>query len=359
MNSSGTNDTEQALILKGATYDLSPLNIIVALHVIIHNTIIFLDYFKDRTKLVPALFMGIALADLLTAQGLLVISVISVLVYSGGVVEENILYKSIYYYMSTALPGFSASRYLNLVMSVTLTVHVVDPFRRLNTSFLKRFSLAIIVLVTFLHILDTVLFIIIDWRYNITATDSLAYFHLCEEFEFPGVITTILVPCIKQQMDTAQCVYEKHEHLHQFPFSDPLLMIPIVIFGVLPFITLFCMIIQLVYLQRGSALLPQERKHASNTIMMNSILFFICHTTYLTAVSVWKLILRYHFPSTVALIKWSLLLGFMEFTLPLLYAAVFPVILIWRKEELRRRYVGRVGRILSCWRREDNVTDED
>ena len=101
MNSSGTNDTEQALILKGATYDLSPLNIIVALHVIIHNTIIFLDYFKDRTKLVPALFMGIALADLLTAQGLLVISVISVLVYSGGVVEENVLYKSLYYYMST------------------------------------------------------------------------------------------------------------------------------------------------------------------------------------------------------------------------------------------------------------------
>ena len=48
-----------------------PLSILV----IFHNTLIILDYFKDRTKFVPCLFMAIALSDILYAQGQLVISV--------------------------------------------------------------------------------------------------------------------------------------------------------------------------------------------------------------------------------------------------------------------------------------------
>ena len=131
------NDSEVVLVLKGATYDISPLNTILAIHVIIHNTIIIVDYYKDRARLTSTLFMGIALSDILTAQGLLIISGISILVYI-GLLDENVLYSSFHYYTITGLPGLSSSRLLNLFMSVSLTVHIVDPFRRLNTVLFKE-----------------------------------------------------------------------------------------------------------------------------------------------------------------------------------------------------------------------------
>ena len=74
------------------------------LDIIVQNTVIILYYYKDRAKLVEGLFMGIALADILNAQGQIVLSVISILVYT-GVVDKSVIYKSLYYYMVTALPG--------------------------------------------------------------------------------------------------------------------------------------------------------------------------------------------------------------------------------------------------------------
>ena len=48
----------------------------------------------------------------------------------------------------------------------------------------------------------------------------------------------------------------------------------------------------------------------------------------------------------------GMLLGVTEFTLPLIYAVLYPVILICRKEELRRRCVG-YWRRLTAWSRSD------
>ena len=41
-------------------------------------------------------------------------------------------------------------------------------------------------------------------------------------------------------------------------------------------------------------------------------------------------------------------IGFAEFTLPLIYAAVYPVIIISREQELRERYLRRVAAWFSC-----------
>ena len=95
MTLSETSPHDQLTIFKGATYQLSPLTITLSSLVICHNTLIFLDYFKDKAKFVPSLFMGIALSDILYAQGQLVVSVLSILVFN-GVVSEQVLYRSLY-----------------------------------------------------------------------------------------------------------------------------------------------------------------------------------------------------------------------------------------------------------------------
>ena len=111
------------LIFKGVFFSLAPLNITLGIVVVVHNIIIFANYYKDKTKLVAGLFMGIALADILKAQGEIAISVVSILV-NMGVVGQEALYKSLLYYMITTLPGVNWSKLFNLTIAITLTVQV-------------------------------------------------------------------------------------------------------------------------------------------------------------------------------------------------------------------------------------------
>ena len=53
-------DHDQFLIFKGAFLWLSPLTIPLCLVVMLQNVVIFINYYKDRAKLVAGLFMGIA-----------------------------------------------------------------------------------------------------------------------------------------------------------------------------------------------------------------------------------------------------------------------------------------------------------
>ena len=318
---------EKYPILKGAIYDISPLNIVLAIHVIIHNTIIIVDYYKDRARLTSTLFMGIALSDILTAQGLLIISVISILVYRGPL-DENVLYNSFYYYMITGLPGLSSSRFLNLVMSVTLTVHIVDPFRRINTTVLKRSCLAVILVLTCLHISDAVLAIIL-----MTQDKYWTSYYDITTNELPGTLAFSIF----------QGGIEKTFSVQVFLIIVQISTIPI------------CMIVQVVYLRRGSVLVSDEKRRASNTIMINSLLYFICQVTFFVVVLISQAGLEF---ADLGAEMISLILSFTEFTLPLLYAAVFPIVLICRKEELRRRYQDRLRRIISCCREETQVPDE-
>ena len=354
MSVSADNDSDTNLILKGAIYDISPLNIILAIHVIIHNTIIIVDYYKDRAKLTSTLFMGIAISDILTAQGLLIISVISILVYRGHV-DENVLYNSFYYYMITGLPGLSSSRFLNLVMSVTLTVHIVDPYRRLNTAVLKRSCVAVISVLTCLHISDALSAATGEYKYHVTEGFKYEYVREVAFSEFPGFTTTvmfILCNLEKDKMDIRSCV-DKLEYRYSLLY--PVVAIFEMLYQlVLVFTIPICMIVQVVYLRRGSVLVSHEKRRASNTIMINSLLYFICQVTYFIMVFFWS---EWLYKVSIKPEIVGLFLGLTEFTLPLLYAAVFPIVLICRKEELRRRYQDRLSRIIFCCR-ESQVSDE-
>ena len=130
---------QERLIFQGVIYELAPVTITLSIIVLIQNNVIFLDYFTDRAKLVPSLFMSIALSDILRAQGELVVTVVSILIYAVHV-NIMILYNSLFYYMITALPGIDCSKIIYIVLTITIAVQVVNPFRRINSDSRSSFG---------------------------------------------------------------------------------------------------------------------------------------------------------------------------------------------------------------------------
>ena len=65
-------------LIKYAFSNLSSINMTLAVWILIQNAMIIADYYKDRKKFVPAMFMLIAAADMLTAAGEMIKSVLQV-----------------------------------------------------------------------------------------------------------------------------------------------------------------------------------------------------------------------------------------------------------------------------------------
>ena len=243
------NVHEEYLIFKGVFFELAPVTIPLCLIVLVQNTVLFVDYYREKAKLVPSFFMGIALADILKAQGELVLALISIFVYT-GVFSVEVLYRSLLYYMITALPGVNCSKVINLAMTLTLTINVVNPFRRTNSDRVRKAVFSICLIVTCLHFLDTIIFVIVRWK--LFKDDDappymydVAFYFLMSAFQFPGGVTIVGILCSRDQNKSeARCGYDAWQVTALISFFA------IVCLVVPPLIVLVCMIIQLKYLRR-------------------------------------------------------------------------------------------------------------
>ena len=200
------NNQTIPLVFRGAFYVLAPVTVPLCVIVLVQNSVIFANYYKDRAKLVAGLFMGIAFADILKAQGELVLSVISILVYSGVIRDETVLYKSLFYYMVTGLVGINWSKLFNVVMTITLTYRVVDPFEAINIASIRKVLAVLSSVIALLHISDTItmaLFIkyssFLPWELN------KAYLYMMTIFTLPGCPTSIAMICYPYHSSASFC----------------------------------------------------------------------------------------------------------------------------------------------------------
>ena len=352
---------DQFLIFKGAFLWLSPLTIPLCLVVMLQNVVIFINYYKDRAKLVAGLFMGIAVADMLKAQGELVLSVVSILVYS-GTVEVTVLYSSLFYYMVTALPGINWSKVFNLAMSITLTARVVDPFRSINVTRVKKVIAAVCAFIMFLHVSDFIVVYFVFDKSPYTNKRQLHrfYLYLMMGFSVPG--SGIIVSLICKPDKTGDSTCHATWQFAVFGFMA------FIYYVAIPLTVLICMLIQIKYLRKSfkdpdtSSQAPNDTvRHITITVLWVSVLFFICNATYFFLMLTWGILNDVYHYDTVqhqnqVYVNLGILVGFTEFTLSLIYAVVYPVILICRKEDLRRRYRG-YWRQLFSWCR--TVPDTD
>ena len=351
------SDRAVYLVFKGTFLYLAPLTIPLSLIVVIQNIVNFINYYKDRNMLIPSLFMGIALSDILRAQGELVLSVISILAYT-GLVDVTVLYKSLVFYMLTALPGVNWSKVFNLVMTISITINVSNPFHRINFPRLRKIVTCLCFAIMMLHVADAITVIACEYKpiYPDFPSESFIYLYLQIGFILPGVPTAAAVYCKKDDSGLSRCD-DLDSYLAAF-----LYVIAAIYFLGPPIVMLTCMIIQVIYLRRSlqeqeedevTPLMPNTARHVSITVFSISLLFFICNSAYILNLLVfWLIADAKHYDekgyTDKDIADMGVLLGFTEFTLPLIYAVLYPVILICRKEELRRRYVG-YWRRLTAW----------
>ena len=381
-NSSKITDSDkyaeyQEAIFQGAFYQLAPATITLAIIVLVQNVVIFADYFKDRNKFVPSLFMGIALSDILKAQGELILAVISILVFAGHL-DIMILYNCIFYYMITALPGINCSKLFNVILSIAFTLQVVDPFRRINTDRWRKILLVLCLVVSLLHLSDTLAAILFHCTYlNDSSSTQYKELYLCVVvlFDIPGVVTLGALVCTFQNVylkpdsdgdHFSVCSTEKRDKTFLRNGAVNAIFFPVLaLYYLVPVcVVLTCMVRQIKHLRRffdennseSSALLPNPTRHVSITVFLISILFFFCHTIFFALLS----FLCFLNPKIKDIkqdyVNIGVLFGLAQFSLPLIYAAVYPIIIISRKQELRQRYMGYMRRAISCFQPNENVT---
>ena len=137
---------------------LSFCNIPLSLVICLLNTVVILHYYHHTSKLTSCMFLMISICDLSTALGHLVLSS-SVVSFSGSSPEES--YVSDWtaaclamFHTFFGILGYALSIFFNLVMAVIRTIHICDPFYRLNANALKQAISCYVIFLLLLSILD-------------------------------------------------------------------------------------------------------------------------------------------------------------------------------------------------------------
>ena len=366
----------EELFFKGATYYLAPATITLSIIVLVHNIIIILHYYKDRARFVPSLFMGIAISDILKAQGELLLALVSILVFTGHL-DIMVLYNSLFYYMITALPGVNCSKVFNIVLTLSFTRQVVNPFLRIPVARWRKIVLLLCSVITFLHFSDTVSVILLHNTYLKDSSSpfyKMLYLAVVAVFVYPGVLTITTLVClyenlVSQPVSTGGyftiCSPEsrnRHFSLDHNTIGLMGVVVDVVVVLLPILVVLTCMIVQIKYLRRtfqdteASSLLPNPTRHVSVTVCLISALFCLCHFTYFILLIVSYFIMKstvYHHVE-----EFGVFLGFSEFTLSLIYAVVYPVIIISRRQQLRENYLEFFRRLLARLRCSHHPTSE-
>ena len=272
------NETE-ILLIKGGLYETSPLLLITSVLVILNNILIVKCYYQDQTKFAHKLYIGIGLCDIVIAHGNFIITLIAILVFKFEC-SSDILYKALYYYQFTAVPGEIISKMLNLILTVTLTIHIIQPFRIIPIGRLKIATLTICVTMLVLALTDGSIYVyVLETDGFSSANDSFffPYQHLVPFIfsDMTGAVTVEVILCTWPHPFQGAChITDNHK---QFPllfyyFFYTLISIHYFIF---PLIIIFCAVLQLIHIRVGNL-----TRHVSITILLISSLFFICHVMY-------------------------------------------------------------------------------
>ena len=310
---------------------LSPINISLAVYIMIQNSMVIYHYHKDCRKISSLLFTMIAVVDI--GQAFVEIGRGSLALLCS---RNKTLQLQPWTYLTSLLLGhlfFVVSTYLCVVLTVVKTVKIVNPFHVLNNR-------AIYVNLFIFPLLYLLLCISDNWCWN----DLLNFrkFKCTSEFGLFGFYFTINT--IGQGIGFW---FEARRYISDDTFILDSAIIDISLLTVqfcLPcFIVLICLILQMIYIKKtlGATEAASEQdtaNHVNITVFLISMLYLISISLFSFRVLVAdvQIILNVERPFKLPFIFEMMMIA--KFTLPLLNAALFPTILILRKPELRARF---------------------
>ena len=330
--------------LRGAMFSYSPLNITLSLAILINNAMIIACYYKDRARFIPAAFIAIATANIVMAQGELTLCIVANLVYGAVELDFKYLIYCLYYFQGTAAVGETCSKFYNVVLSLAITLKVVSPHTVVNVKRVKLAMLIVTIVCAVLHFSDGAAGFYLDESKKYHVFES--HINTISTLVVPGLLTLVSLSCFSDPASTLCSDPDgTNSVLTSFLFA--------VHVGAPPVIVFLSMVLIVFKLSRVSVNENMGR-YVSVTVFIVSTLFFLCHATFLGVAA----FSYFRFNSTDFVkdgvdFKYSYLTrgkvtGFAVFTLPLINAAVFPVILLFRD---RPNFIGEIiNRLLHSYR---------
>ena len=309
---------------------LTLLNYFLVVFLIIHNSIIVRFYYLHRTDITQLLFLLIGLADIFAAIAMIILLVFATL-YNKDLVGPLPYQRGIIMVLLMFPVATACSRSFNVIMSLIKTINIASiawrgtPVQIHNTAVIA-FSFFMFLLWLSLNTSDLILIWLHDivrfhTNWKLLDKEMLRFLFLSAE---PGQETSIKLAEI--------FLGQTRQELNDHHVSNSIVWAFVVIHLLLPsFITLICMLIQACSIK--ITLAPSEESNSSlpsasyvnTTIFMITALFCVCHSAFG--------IYQFNFKIGHDSVIFSL-----EFTLPLVNGALFPLIIILRKQSLRERY---------------------
>ena len=244
-----------------------PVNLFLSAFILFQNSIILVDYFPDRKKLVISLFMLIALLDMILAFGTVLeaIPVIICLKNSLAEIQTNLLFFPI------AGTSYIISISTNAILAVTKTISIRNPFARIS----KTTVYSILIIISSLWIIAVAV--------GFTQTSSWDPY-------WPW-------------KNSKQCRYQWYKKGPEYYSASALASqaVNLVLYGshsivvvcfvmVVILVVFVCMIIQMIYIRRylSSERSEETREafHVNVTVFLVSMLYVICaffHFSYIIA----------------------------------------------------------------------------
>ena len=323
MNST-TTTTDGLYPVKYFRY-LSPINLALAVYIMIQNSMVIYDYSKDWKRLSSCLFILIAAVDIGSAFCELARGSVALLcLHDESMKMETWIYVT---YITLGLLCYVTSTFFGMVLTVVKTINIVNPFYRIPGRVLKT-CLALFPIIGF------VIFVVDTW---LMCSDSIYNLFNPAPCQFGPWMAMFYIQLVGQEM-----LYELSQGI-----SYPVLIF--FEFGLPCLIVLICMVLQIVYVKRalGESADPRQANanHVTITIFLISLLYFLSVSVYFAFLFYEMNYAQFNF-QFVFKSSLGILMMVAKYTLPLLNAALFPTILILRKPDLTARYRGYVGTVL-------------
>ena len=318
------------------------VNFLISLLVVVHNIVIVRYLYLHKTDITSNFLFWTGIADIFAALSSLVFFSSSTLFFKEFI--DQIPYQRCIIIFCLIYPtALACSRTLNVCVTMIKTISIAGIARRGVPGQFNKITVTVIsAFICFVWLVLATSDMIIHWKSlivkgtPITMTYYYALLIILLKSPLVGgtalghVILTVMVHFFGQESSATN--------------SQIALVVDVAVISIqffLPSIVTFvCAIVQACSIKSSLRQTTDEASHINTTIFLVTVLFCLCHSTYSVYILVTVVItpgysyLRHHSSSNAYLITCS----FFEFTLPMLNAAIFPLIIILRKQSLRALY---------------------
>jgi hypothetical protein len=313
-------------------------SILLSIMTIILNTFVINCYRKIKLSLVPLLYTLIASMDIITAVAVIhqfaVFSLANKMAISDKARDVN----AVVFYTLFQI-SYRLSVFLNLILAVTRTIRILRPFQDIKTHFVKLACIFYALPWIVMSVMNVYAeFSIFDGQFMEAVYTSYFSFGLFESLKKYDIFN-----------DASDSAYFAHMAPDLLAFSLPAVII------------IITCVIQVVSLRLSGQFIPSvKQRHVTTTVILMSSLFVICNSASC----------GYHLSYLICYIKsgednpllsQSLKTHYMhlavyETVLPILNAALNPVIIICRSSTLQKKFVVVIQSLMEVARSLMEVT---